>query len=320
VAPLDPPVTVRVGLVGSAADAGFLIAQEKGYFREEGLQLDLTQFQALQQQIPLLGSGQLDVGGGGNNAGLLNAVAQDVPVKVVADKGSSVPGFRWQGFMVRKDLVDSGAFRGCESFRGLRVANAADGNSAHIQLERMLAECGLALSDIELIVMGFPDMPAAFRNAAIDAAYLLEPYITRVTSDGLAVLYKSSDEFYPNQQSSVLLYGPQFIANQRPAAERFMVAYVRGLRDHWEAFSKGVGKAEVIDILARTTSLKDAALIEKMAATGLNPDGYVDLPSLSSDTDWWVAHGYVKTRVDNSQLVDNSFVDYAIQRLGRYPR
>ncbi|SRR5581483_8400834 len=317
--PLNPPVTVRVGVVGSASDAGVFIAQEKGYFREQGLDIDLNQFQALQQQVPLLGSGQLDVGGGGLNAGLFNAVAQDVPLRIVADKGSLHPGFRWQGFVVRKDLVDSGTFGGCPSFKGMRVANAADGNNAQIQLERLLQECGLGLADIELIVMGYPDMLTAFKNGAIDASHMLEPNITRLASDGLAILYKSSDEVYPDEQAAVLLYGPQFIADQRPAAQRFMLAYVKALRDYWEAFTRGTGRTEVIDILARTTSLKDPALIDRIGPTGLNPDGYVSLPTLAQDVDWWVAHGYVKTRVDVTQVVDHSFVDYAIERLGRYP-
>jgi len=33
---------------------------------------------------------------------------------------------------------------------------------------------------------------------------------------------------------------------------------------------------------------------------------------------WWVNAGQVRTRVDPAQVVDNSFVDYAIDRLGRY--
>jgi NitT/TauT family transport system substrate-binding protein len=316
--PLSPPVTVRVGLVGSASDAGIYIAQEKGYFREQGLELELSQFQALQQQVPLLGSGQLDVGGGGTNAGLINAVAVDVPLRIVADKGSLYPGFRWQGFVVRKDLMDSGAVRGCASFKGLRVANAADGNSGHILLDRLLGECGLGLSDIEVVLMSYPDMLVAFRNGAIDASHMLEPNITRGMADGLFALYKSGDEIYPGQQAAVLVYGPHFIATQREAGQRFMVAYVKGLRDHWDAFTRGVNKAEIIDILSRTTAVRDPVLLERSAPPGLNPDGYIDMEAWAADIAWWTRHGYVRTRVDPAQVVDNSFVDYAIERLGRY--
>jgi hypothetical protein len=65
-------------------------------------------------------------------------------------------------------------------------------------------------------------------------------------------------------------------------------------------------------------SVRDPALIERMAPTGSNPDGYAHLTSLADDIDWWVAHAYVQTRIDAAEVVDNSFADYAIERLGRY--
>jgi NitT/TauT family transport system substrate-binding protein len=306
-----------VGLVSAAAN-GIIIAQDKGYFQEQGLAVELTQVQAAQQTVPLLGAGQLDVGGGGNSAGLINAVASDIPIRIVADMGSTYPGFPWQGYVVRKDLKDSGVFRGCPSFKGMHVANVADGNTAHIILERMLRECGLGLSDIELVLMPFPDMMTAFANRAIDASFMLEPGLTRGQADGLFALYKSSDEIYQNQQGAVVLYGPHFIASQREAGKRFMVAYLKAVRDYWDAFRRGVNKTQMIEILTRTTMVKDPVLLERIAPTGLNPDGYINLQTFAQDIDWWVEHGYVKTRLDPAQVVDHSFVDYAIERLGHY--
>src|SRR5215207_8810271 len=61
-APLSPPVTVRAGVVGSTSDAGIYISMEKGYFREQGIEVELSMFQAAQQMISLLGTGQLDIG------------------------------------------------------------------------------------------------------------------------------------------------------------------------------------------------------------------------------------------------------------------
>ena len=97
-----------------------------------------------------------------------------------------------------------------------------------------------------------------------------------------------------------------------------MVAYVRALRDHWDAFTRGVNKAEVIDILSRSTGATDRALLQQMGATGLNPDGYVQTQTLADYVEWWVTRGYARSRVDVAQMVDNSFVDYAIARLGRH--
>jgi NitT/TauT family transport system substrate-binding protein len=317
-APLSPPAVVQVGLVGATSDAGLYIAQEKGYFTQQGLTVEFSQFQSGEQMVPLLGSGQLDVGGGATSAALINAVARDIPIRIVADKGSLPPGFGYQAIVVRKDLVDSGAFQGCPSFKGMRVANTADSDGARPALERMLAECGLALSDIDLVIMGNPDMPAAFRNGAIEASRMLEPGLSRGLEEDLFAIYKRGDEIYPNQQIAVLLYSPNLIANHREVGQRFMVAYVQGLRDHWDAFTRGINKAEIIDILTRTTAVKSPALFEQMVPPGLNPDGYINLTTFGADVNWWADHGYVQTRIDPAQVVDHSFVDYAVGRLGKY--
>jgi NitT/TauT family transport system substrate-binding protein len=317
-APSSRPVTVRVAIVRSLSDSGIFIADERGYFREQGIEVDVTQMQAAQQQVPLLGTGQLEVGSGGTAAGLVNAVAQDVPLRIVADKGSTPPGFGFQAVVVRKDLVDSGAFRGCSSFKGMRVANPAVENSGGPMYARMLRECGLEFSDIDMITMGFPDMPAAFRNGAIDASNMLEPLLTRTLAEGYATIYKRTDEIYPNQQNAALLYGPQFMANQRDVAQRFMIAYVKGLRDYNDAFTRGVNKTAMLELIGRNTGVTDMALMERMTPVGLNPDGYINLDSFAADVDWWTEQGFIKTRVNAADVVDHSFVDYAVQRLGRY--
>jgi ABC-type nitrate/sulfonate/bicarbonate transport system substrate-binding protein len=316
-APPSPSETVRIGVVGTTGEAGFYIAEEKGYFREQGIQIEQTQFQAGQQMIPLLGSGQLDVGSGGISAGLINAVALDIPLRIVADEGYIAPGSAWQGIVVRKELVDNGTFRGCPSYRGLRVANTTDGNTGQIVLARTLAECGLELTDVDVVLMSFSDMMAAFQNGAIDASFMLEPFMTRGVAEGLFVLSKRGGDAYPGQQGAVVLYGPQFIANHRQAGQRFMVAYLKAVRDYSTAFSGGPNRAEVIDILARNTVVKDTALLERVAPVNLNADGYINLQTFGDDVAWWYDHGFTKTRVDPAQVVDHSFVDYAIGVLGR---
>jgi ABC-type nitrate/sulfonate/bicarbonate transport system substrate-binding protein len=316
--PLSPMVTVRVGMLSQTSDAGLFIANDKGYFREQGLELESIPFQTAQQMVAPLGAGQLDIGGGATSAALLNAVAREVPIRITADKGSTPVGFGFQGLLVRKELVDRGEFTGCSSFKGYRVAVTGPGVSQEPGIEHALADCGLGLGDVTLVPMGFPEMPTAARNGAIDAGMMIEPLLTSSVSSGVFSIYQRTDQFYPNQQIAVLLYAPHIIAEQRAVGERFMLAYVKALRDHWNAFTRGLNKSEILDVLSRHTAVKDNALLQQMTPVGLNPDGYVNMNTFSDDVEWWFTHGYVQRRVDPALIVDNSFVDYAIERLGRY--
>ena len=206
-------------MLSQTSDAGLFIANDKGYFREQGFEIQSLLFQNAQQMVSPLGAGQLDVGGGATSASLLNAVARDVPIRIVADKGSTPPGFGFQGLVVRKELIDRGAFSGCSSFKGYRIAvsgrrpepRACDRRACPPRLwignARYPESCRLS---------SFPDMPAAARNGAIDAAILIEPLLTNSLANGTIGLYKRTDEFYPNQQIAVLLYAPHMITQQRP--------------------------------------------------------------------------------------------------------
>ena len=87
-APLSPPVTLKVGLLRVASDFGIFTALERGYFEEEGLNLELFDFPFMGQMIPQLAVGELDIGSGGVSAGLFNAVAKS-PASACATEGWS---------------------------------------------------------------------------------------------------------------------------------------------------------------------------------------------------------------------------------------
>src|SRR5438270_1027002 len=93
-----------------ATDAGIYMAMERGYFAEQGIDLEYVNFGSASEMVPALATRQSDGGGIAVNSATINAVARGVEIKAVADKGSMSPGFGWQAFLVRKDLVDSGRF------------------------------------------------------------------------------------------------------------------------------------------------------------------------------------------------------------------
>nr|MBA2690379.1 ABC transporter substrate-binding protein [Burkholderiales bacterium] len=91
---------VRIGIPNVSSDVGFFIADKKGYFRQEGLNVTFTSFNSAAKMMAPLGAGQLDVGGGTVSAGLYNAVARGIHLKIVADKGSIKPGYGFSSLLV----------------------------------------------------------------------------------------------------------------------------------------------------------------------------------------------------------------------------
>src|SRR6266542_6644056 len=230
---------VRVGIVNSSSDAGFLVAEKKGYFKQEGLEAEFTPFDSAARMIAPLGAGQLDVGGGSPSAGLYNAVGRGIDIKIVADKGSTPPGYGFQPLLVRKDLVDSGRFKSLADLKGMKIAGSAPGSASTSTLNEALKKVGLKYHDVERVFLAFPQHVIALQNKAVDASMTTEPSATRAIKSGAAVRIMGDDEIYPNHQLAVVLYAGDFIKNQPDAAKRFMRAYIRAVRDYNDALSSG---------------------------------------------------------------------------------
>ena len=318
--PLNPPVKVSVGVVSSSSDGGIFIANERGYFKQEGIDLDIQRFQTLVDMVAPLTGGQLQIAAGGLAASLYNAVDRGVALRIVADKGQAPsPEWDFAALMIRKDLIDSGRVKDFKDLKGLTLVTSGRGNSPEVALATALKKGGLTLQDVNFSQMGFPDMVAAFQNKGIDGGIVIEPFVSRIVSDGTGVRWKGNvDIFGGNEQIAAIVYGEQF-ATRSDVAQRWMNAYIRGVRDYNDAFGpKKKGFDEAVQILVANTTVKDPKIFSQMKPAGLDPDGKLDVQSMKTDLNYYVESGQAKPTADLSKLVDPSFQEAAVKALGPY--
>jgi len=310
------PVTVKFGQVGTISDGAIFIADAKGYFKEQGITLDLQTFQSAANMTTPLGTGELDAGGGAPSAGLYNAIGRGVNIRIVADKGSLTAGHGYEAVIVRKDLADR--VKSAKDMKGLKVSIAAQDIVPEYSLDAFLRTGGLTIKDITLVPLAFPDMVAALANKAIDVAVPTEPTATRILDAGTGVLITRTDIVVPGEQTAVILFSEKFAKNT-DAAVRFMKAYLQGARFYTDAFDKKdpAKRKEAVDILAKGTKL-DAALIDRVVVPGIDPNGAVNAKSLDAAQQYFVTKGTQQKALDMTMVVDASFADAAVKELGTY--
>jgi len=102
---------ITVGATSSTSDAPIYIAEKKGYFAAEGLDVKVSNFRSAADMVAPLGAGQIEAGAGSASAGLYNAVARGIRIRIVADKASSPPGYGGTKILVRKDHIESGRYK-----------------------------------------------------------------------------------------------------------------------------------------------------------------------------------------------------------------
>jgi NitT/TauT family transport system substrate-binding protein len=320
-APLSPPVSLTVADNFTAAGVGLFVAIEQGYFAAEGLDVTLERLGTSAEIYPQLAAGRLDIAGSATGPALFNAVQRGVNLKIVADQSSIPPQYRaTSGIVVARAAAEAGAFPSVASLRGRQLAVASVGSSAEFGMLRVLGQAGLRREDVNLTIVPFPELNAALVNGAVDAGWQAEPFLTLGLRRGqLHDLIRSDDPTGVVHAASVITYGEEFMARQADAADRFMVAYLRGIRDSYEAFfGSRQGRDAVVAALIKYTPVKDPSMYEDMAVQHQNPDGYVPLEGLRQIADWSVAAGYTQQPVDVDALVDHRYVERALARLGRY--
>ena len=310
------PVTIRFGQVGSVSDAAIFIADAKGYFKEQGITLESVPFTSAAQMVAPLGTNDLQAGGGAPSAGLYNSVDRGVQLRIVADKGSLTPGHGYEAVIVRKGLADT--VKSAKDMRGLKISIAARDIVPEYSLDAYLRTGGLTIKDVEVVPLAFPDMLPAIANGAIDIALPTEPTATRILDAATGVLLTRTDTIVPGEQTAVILYSEKF-AQDKDAATRFMVAYLKGARFYADAFDKKdpAKRTEAIDIIAKATKL-DATLIARVVLPGIDPNGKVNVDSLDAAQKYFVAKGTQTKALDMTKIVDQSFAQEAVRRLGSY--
>jgi NitT/TauT family transport system substrate-binding protein len=318
--PLPAPLKVHMGSVGSIGDGPIYIALDRGYFAELGLDVEDVRFDAATRMMAPLAAGQLDLVSAAITAGLFNAVARDIDVRMVADRGVLMPGFGPSGLAVRQDLWDSGAVRTLADLRERRVgvAGAVAGSAFVLWLGYALEGRGLTLADLEVEDIAIPETNAALANRNLDAGMQIEPQLSLGVANGTFSVLQRADELYPDQQSAFVLYAADFARTQPEAGRRWMVAYLRGVRDYMDAFTRDRDRDDVAAILARNTSVRDLAIFRRMVPNYIDPNGRLNVRNLIESQDWFVAHGYIPQKADVAALVDSQFADYAVSVLGEY--
>lgn len=310
-------ITVRFGSVGGATDAGVYIADELGYFKEAGLVIDMQRMSNAPSLTAAIATNQLDVAGISITPGLYTAVQQSLNLRIVGDKQSLRPGFSATRVVVKPDLVRTTEAETIKSLKGKKFAISAKTAAVYLLLQRLLAKHGMTLADVQIVELAYPNMLAAMASGAVDAALNLEPFLSQTVQAGVGRVVHDLIELVPDRNATIvpLVYSENFAKG--PAAQRFMTAYMKGVRVYNDAFGANRDKERIIDVIARRGKI-DPKVIREGFTAGLDPNQSVNIAALEAFQKFFVEQNMIRTPIDVHRIVDTSFAKAAIQALGPY--
>jgi NitT/TauT family transport system substrate-binding protein len=307
----EEPIKLTVASLPFLSFAPFFIADEEGYFTEQGLEVEFVRFERGGDAVTALVSGDLDVWGGATSVNILNAI-HSARIQVVGDRGYFPPGgCGYTAFLARDDLIEAGALDSPEQIRGLRVVEDRTGAMRDYLLNELLTDAGLTLDDIEAITLDDPVVIDAFADDSIDVAAMGEPWVTRIAQAGDALFWIPAEDVLPDYQFGLLVFGERLLDEEPEAGQRFMVAYMKAVRQYNE------GKTERnLDIVARATDL-DRDLLEEACWPSYRSDGMINADTIVAFEEWAVSNGFLEAPVAKEDFWNPAFVEYANQVLSK---
>ena len=308
-------VTVKIGMVKSISSVATLTAIEKGYFKAFGIKVETQDLDTSANVIALLAQNQLQVVEGGISAGYFNALEKNLPITMLADRVSTPIG---HNLMLRPDLKDK--VTSLAQLKGKVIASNGAGSVSTYEVGKMLETAGLTIADVDVKIFPFTQMPVAFANKAIDAGIVIPPFVSQFLEQGHAVGFAEPDVLVkPSPMTiAVIMVNTDWAKKNTALLRNYYTAYLRGVRDYCNAYHGAPIKDEIIAALIRHGSERRPELLHKYPWPARSPNGRINTASMLDMQDWFIKNGYSRAKFPAERLVDASYADYAVQKLGPF--
>jgi NitT/TauT family transport system substrate-binding protein len=308
---------VRLGLLHTLSPAPFYMAQERGYFHDEGIEVTFRFFEAAQPIAAAAVSNDIDVGVTALTGGFFNLAEKGI-LKVIGGGLHEEKGYEGAAILVSNKAFDAGLTTP-DKLGGHSFAITQYGSSFDYMLGRIAEARGFDFNTIQLrAVQQISNMIAAVSTAQVDATIAIASQAKPLAESGQAHIIGWVGDII-SYQITALFTTDQMIQQNAAVLKRFCAAYQRGVADYREAFLRrdAAGKP-VID--AKT----DAAIanITVYVFTGdpkarekiLNGVGYydrggaLDVGDVKEQLRVFRQRGQVKGDADPDALIDTQFM------------
>jgi len=311
-APAFANTKLKVGALRFTSHAASFVALERGYFAEEGLDVEFEFFQAAQPMAVAIASGDADYAVTAISGGLVS-LAEKGAAKVIGGALSEEPGIDGQLILASNAAFEAGLIDPSK-LDGKSFGMTQPGSSFHYMGAKIAAAEGANLKFKPLNKVGA--IIGALKSGQIDA-WSIVPHIAKALAGGGAVqvIGKVSD-YIPNYQVTTVFTSAANAANERAKTEAFLRAFSRGADDFNAALvDKSAGDdaaMEMINLVHKYVYAdKPIEKAEKSIRNGamrIHAGAALNKTSVSDQLNWFKSEGMVKDGVSYETLVDDSYV------------
>ena len=282
---------IRLGLIPISEALGAVIADKQGFFKGEGLDVDISKFESGATAVPVLQSGRLDVALS-NTVSTLQAIGQGLDATVLAPGAvvRSAPPDTTTALLVIKGRINS-----LKDLEGKRVAVNVINSSAWLHAVAALDKHGVDWTKVRFTEIPFPQMNEPLLNGQVDAIVQVDPFRSALmATDKAQILSWTYVETAPGTDITQYIALGAWVGKNRDTALKFARAVMKG------AQFAGTNEGATRDINQAWTSLnptfKDKVLLPRLGTA-------VNVADMTRTMELMQKFGLLKAPIDISPRV-----------------
>src|SRR6059058_1602841 len=308
----EDALKAKIGVLRLSSSAPVFIAQDKGYFKDAGLDIELKFFDAAQPIAVATTSGDIDFGVTAFTAGLYNLAGKGT-LKVIGGMSRERAGYPLIGYFASNNAYAAG-LKTPKDLAGKRVAVTQVGSSFHYSLGLLADKYGFKLADVKVLpLQSLSNAAAALKGETVDAALLPVSTARKLMDDGGAKLLGWVGDETPWQLGAVFA-SPKTLTN-KPLVTRLLGALARADREYHDVILASIadGKAPInertkplLEIIAKYTNLPVEQVVGNCAY--IDPDGKLDVKNVDNQIKWLQEQGFADKGFDANAIIAKEFV------------
>ncbi|MCX7923554.1 MAG: ABC transporter substrate-binding protein [Clostridia bacterium] len=278
----------------------FYIADELGYFKEEGIQTKYIGVLKAGEDIAAALSGSSDLFTGHPNT-VVKAVLGGAKIKIVSPGMVDDSKFVHMNYFVK----EGGSIKSAKDFLNKKVKVAVSGLNSCTDLIVLewLSQNNIPKEQVEFVIMPDKEQEQALKQGLVDLAVLHPPWIKKAQLDGgLVSLFTSYDVVKgPEGGSSIRGFSEKFINKHPEQVKGFVRAIIKAHK--WI----NQNQQEAIKIIARKMEIDP----EKVSCFVYDSNEYVQESYINRWLDLMIKHGQLeKGRIKAQDIYTNEYNPY----------
>ncbi|WP_249157988.1 ABC transporter substrate-binding protein [Bradyrhizobium jicamae] len=302
---------VRIGLLKLSSAAPLFLAKERGYFEQEGIDVDFRFFDAAVPIAVATVSGDIDIGFTGFTAAFYNLAGKG-GLKVIAGTAREAPGFQNTAYVASKRAYDAG-LKTLKDLPNHSVGITQVGSTFHYSLGLIADKLKFDIGTVRVVpLQSLPNVAAAIKGGTLDAALTATTTISPVVASGDAVVLGFVGDETPWMLGCAVA-STAAIDKNRKLIEKVLAAYRRGTEEYArvllqrDADGKFVRSDEgdaMLAIISKYTEQKLETLRIGLSVV----DPALDSADIARQVAWFKRQKMIEGDIEADKIIDKSFV------------